>query len=63
MFNKMLGLKRQQQHDQKHQAVELGTINYINLTSDGKHGDYDRAIEASLKSGKPIFCNFVEWSG
>ena len=45
------------------QAVELGTIDYINLTPDGKHGDYDKAIAASLETGKPIFANFVEWSG
>ena len=45
------------------QAVELGTIEYINLTTDGKHGDYDQAIAASLETGKPSFANFVEWSG
>eukprot|EP00565_Helicotheca_tamesis_P005151 CAMPEP_0185728138 /NCGR_PEP_ID=MMETSP1171-20130828/3597_1 /TAXON_ID=374046 /ORGANISM="Helicotheca tamensis, Strain CCMP826" /LENGTH=57 /DNA_ID=CAMNT_0028396813 /DNA_START=200 /DNA_END=373 /DNA_ORIENTATION=- len=45
------------------QAVELGTIDYINLTADGKHGDYDAAVQASLDTGKPIFANFVEWSG
>lgn len=45
------------------QAVELGTIDYVNLTPDGKHGDYDSAIQASLQTGKPILANFVEWSG
>lgn len=47
----------------KDQPVELGTIDYINLTPDGKHGDYDRAIAVSLETGKPVFANFVEWSG
>ena len=46
-----------------HQAVELGTIRYCNLTPDGKHGDYDAALQAAAASGKPIFANFVEWSG
>ena len=43
--------------------VELGTIDYVNITKDGKHGDYDIAMKLSLESGKPIFANFVEWSG
>ncbi|CAB9511938.1 expressed unknown protein [Seminavis robusta] len=47
----------------KTQAVELGTIDYINLTPDGKHGDFNAAVQASLETGKPIFANFVEWSG
>ena len=47
----------------KNQPVELGTIHYCNLTDDGKHGDYDLAVQASLETGKPIFANFVEWSG
>ena len=46
-----------------HQPVELGTIHYCNLTPDGKHGDYDAALQAAAASGKPIFANFVEWSG
>jgi len=45
------------------QAVELGTINYVNLTSDSKHGTYDIAIQLAKETGKPIFANFVEWSG
>lgn len=45
------------------QAVELGTIDYVNLTPDGKHGKYDAAVQAALETGKPIFANFVEWSG
>lgn len=45
------------------QAVELGTINYVNLTPDSKHGDYDIALEIAKETGKPIFANFVEWSG
>mmetsp|Transcript_15274 Transcript_15274/g.42255 ORF Transcript_15274/g.42255 Transcript_15274/m.42255 type:complete len:80 (+) Transcript_15274:233-472(+) len=43
--------------------VELGTIQYVNLTSDGKHGDYQTALDVAKETGKPIFCNFVEWSG
>ena len=47
-----------------HQAVELGTIHYCNLlTPDQRHGDYDAALQAAKASGKPIFANFVEWSG
>ena len=45
------------------QAVELGTINYVNLTLDGRHGEYDKAVQVSRETGKPIFANFVEWSG
>ena len=45
------------------QAVELGTIDYVNLTPDRKHGDYQTAVAQSLQTGKPIFANFVEWSG
>jgi len=45
------------------QAVELGTVNYVNLTSDSKHGTYDIAIQLAKETGKPIFANFVEWSG
>ena len=47
-----------------HQAVELGTIHYCNLlTPDQRHGDYDATLQAAKESGKPIFANFVEWSG
>ena len=43
--------------------VELGTINYINLSDDLKHGSYEVAVEEARRQGKPIFANFVEWSG
>ena len=43
--------------------VELGTIEYCNLTRDLRHGDYEAAIAAAEASGKPIFANFVEWEG
>lgn len=43
--------------------VELGTIRYVNLTIDGRHGDYHTAIDVAHATGKPIFANFVEWSG
>jgi len=43
--------------------VELGTIEYVNLTPDGRHGDYDRAVDAARRTGRPIFANFAEWSG
>mmetsp|Transcript_21756 Transcript_21756/g.60474 ORF Transcript_21756/g.60474 Transcript_21756/m.60474 type:complete len:84 (+) Transcript_21756:126-377(+) len=45
------------------QPIELGTINYVNLTTDGKHGDYEVAMKVARETGKPIFANFVEWSG
>ena len=45
------------------QAVELGTINYVNLTPDGRHGEYETALRVAAETGKPIFANFVEWSG
>lgn len=47
----------------RNQPVELGTIEYCNITQDGRHGDYDTALTAAAKSGKPLFANFVEWSG
>lgn len=47
----------------KDQAIELGTINYVNLTRDGKHGEFDKAMKIARETGKPIFANFVEWSG
>ena len=46
-----------------HSYVELGTIQYVNLTSDARHGDYQIAIDIAAQTGKPIFANFVEWSG
>jgi hypothetical protein len=45
------------------QPIELGTIDYCNLTADGKHGDFDAALRAATETGQPIFANFVEWSG
>lgn len=45
------------------QAVELGTINYVNLTPDGRHGDVDVALRAAQAADRPLFVNFVEWSG
>jgi hypothetical protein len=47
----------------KNQPIELGTINYCNLTADGRHGDYDAALRAAAQADKPLFVNFVEWSG
>jgi hypothetical protein len=46
-----------------HQPIELGTIEYCNITSDGKHGDYETVVRLARETGKPIFVNFVEWSG
>ena len=46
-----------------HSYVELGTIQYVNLTSDARHGDYQTAIDIAAQTGKPILANFVEWSG
>lgn len=43
--------------------AELGTIRYVNLTQDGKHGDYEIAVSIAKESGRPIFANFVEWPG
>jgi hypothetical protein len=43
--------------------VELGTIRYVNLTKDLKHGEYNTAVSLAKSTGKPIFANFVEWSG
>ena len=45
------------------QYVELGSIDYVNLTHDGRHGDFQKALDAAAVTGKPIFANFVEWSG
>jgi hypothetical protein len=48
---------------QRNQPVELGTIHYVNLTADGRHGDMEQALAVAAESGKPIFANFVEWTG
>jgi hypothetical protein len=45
------------------QPMELGTIDYRNLTADGEHGDFDVAVQAAAETGKPIFANFVMWAG
>ena len=45
------------------QSVELGTINYVNLSADQRHGDINVALQAARAADKPIFANFVEWSG
>ena len=46
------------------QPIELGTIQYCNITNDGQHGDYNTVLQvASQNIDKPIFANFVEWSG
>lgn len=55
--NKALGQSPPNEYD------ELGTIRYANLTADGRHGDYETALDISAETGKPIFANFVEWSG
>jgi hypothetical protein len=47
----------------RNQPVELGTIHYVNLTADGRHGDMEKALAIAAETGKPIFANFVEWSG
>jgi hypothetical protein len=56
-------LHRRPTPSQLQQYVELGTIDYVNLTKDGRHGDYDTVIAMAQATGKPIFANFVEWSG
>jgi hypothetical protein len=48
---------------QRNQPVELGTIHYVNLTADGRHGEIEQVLAAAAESGKPIFANFVEWTG
>jgi hypothetical protein len=47
---------------QRNQPVELGTIQYVNLTADGRHGDMEQALSVAAESGKPIFANSVEWT-
>jgi hypothetical protein len=54
---------KKEQSKMTSQAVELGTIQYVNLTPDGRHGDIDKALAISKATQKPLFCNFVEWSG
>ena len=41
------------------QPVELGTINYVNITPDGRHGDLDVALRVASETGKPIFAKYV----
>ena len=55
--------KKTEREQGKMQAVELGTIDYVNLTADGRHGDIEEALSISKATQKPLFCNFVEWSG
>jgi hypothetical protein len=45
------------------QYTELGSIRYVNLTKDGKHGEYEKTVDIAKRTGRPIFANFVEWSG
>lgn len=45
------------------QAVELGTIHYVNLTKCQRRGGIRKALSISSTTGKPMFCNFVEWKG
>jgi hypothetical protein len=52
-----------EQRQRRAQAIELGTIEYCNITPDGRHGDMDAALSLAAATGKPIFANFVEWSG
>ena len=56
--------QQQPRRPKQQQPIELGTIQYCNITSDGRHGDYDAVLRvASQNVHKPIFANFVEWSG
>jgi len=43
--------------------IELGTIEYVNLDADNKHGDFQQALDAAKSANKPIFANFAEWPG
>lgn len=43
--------------------VELGTIEYVNLSKDTRHGNIQPALDIAAKTGKPILANFVEWPG
>jgi hypothetical protein len=50
----------------KSQSIELGTIQYCNITQDGRHGDFNTVLQIAAlheHKHKPIFANFVEWSG
>ena len=53
----------QQTKPRKHNFVELGSIDYVNLTPDCRHGDLSMALKVASETGKPIFANFAEWSG
>ena len=55
--------KSMRNNNYKRQAVELGTIDYVNLDDTQSHGDMNKALEVAQQTGKPLFCNFVEWSG
>jgi len=61
--NKPSAVKGSSAMTRHQQPIELGTIEYCNLTADGKHGDFDLALQAASATGKPIFANFVEWPG
>jgi hypothetical protein len=52
-----------QQRRQQQQPIELGTIEYYNISPDGKHGDFELALQTASERNKPIFANFVEWAG
>ena len=55
---------QEQQARRTKQPIELGTLQYCNITSDGRHGDYYTVLQVAAQHGdKPIFANFVEWSG
>ena len=43
--------------------VELGTIDYVNLSKDGRHGNIQPALDIAADTDKPILANFVEWPG
>ena len=50
--------------DGSQNAVELGHVTYLNLSPDGAHGEYELAVKAiATQPTKPLFVNFVEWSG
>ena len=59
----MFSKKKTEKSTNIDQAVELGTINYLNLDASKRHGDFETALTLSRETGKPLFCNFVEWSG
>ena len=44
--------------------MEMGTIEYKNLSEDGAHGVLEYALKAiDAAPTKPVFVNFVEWDG